>query len=59
MVDAEHNFDDVMPLHIGAEINTTTIHVIIPSGGNDEFLYETAEYLRHHFNIHHVTIQIE
>jgi hypothetical protein len=25
----------------------------------DEFLHQTAEYLHHHFNIHHTTIQLE
>lgn len=52
----------VHDLHIWATStteNVLTAHLIMPSGGNDAFLHETAEYLRHHFDIHHTTLQIE
>lgn len=49
-------------LHIWATStteNALTAHLIMQSGGSDVFLHETAEYLRHHFDIHHTTLQIE
>lgn len=52
----------VHDLHIWAAStteNVLTAHLIMQSGGSDEFLYETAEHLHHHFHIHHTTIQIE
>ncbi|EKD38953.1 MAG: hypothetical protein ACD_75C00552G0001 [uncultured bacterium] len=52
----------VHDLHIWAAStteNVLTAHLIMQSGGSDEFLHETAEYLHHHFDIHHTTIQIE
>ncbi len=52
----------VHDLHIWAAStteNVLTAHLIMPSGGSDAFLHETAEYLHHHFDIHHTTIQIE
>ena len=52
----------VHDLHIWAAStteNVLTAHLVMASGGSDEFLYETAEHLHHHFDIHHTTIQIE
>lgn len=52
----------VHDLHIWAAStteNVLTAHLVMVSGGSDEFLHETAEYLHHHFNIHHTTLQIE
>lgn len=52
----------VHDLHIWATStteNVLTAHLIMQSGGSDAFLHETAEYLRHHFDIHHTTLQIE
>jgi cobalt-zinc-cadmium efflux system protein len=52
----------VHDLHIWATStteNALTAHLIMQSGGSDAFLHETAEYLRHHFDIHHTTLQIE
>lgn len=52
----------VHDLHIWAAStteNVLTAHLVMPSGGNDELLHQTAEYLLHHFNIHHTTLQIE
>lgn len=52
----------VHDLHIWAAStteNVLTAHLVMQSGGSDEFLHETAEYLHHHFAIHHTTIQIE
>lgn len=52
----------VHDLHIWAAStteNVLTAHLLRPDGGSDEFLHETAEYLYHHFNIHHATIQVE
>jgi cobalt-zinc-cadmium efflux system protein len=49
-------------LHIWAAStteNVLTTHLVMQSGGSDAFLHETAEYLHHHFDIHHTTIQIE
>ena len=49
-------------LHIWAAStteNVLTAHLVMESGGNDQFLHETAEYLHHHFNIQHTTLQIE
>jgi cobalt-zinc-cadmium efflux system protein len=52
----------VHDLHIWAAStteNVLTAHLVMESGGSDEFLSETADHLRHHFDIHHTTIQIE
>lgn len=52
----------VHDLHIWAAStteNVLTAHLVMESGGGDEFLHQTAEYLHHHFDIHHTTIQIE
>ena len=52
----------VYDLHIWAAStseNVLTAHLVMPSGGSDEFLHQTAERLHHDFNIHHTTIQIE
>lgn len=52
----------VHDLHIWATStteNALTAHLVMQSGGSDAFLHETAEYLHHHFDIHHTTIQIE
>lgn len=52
----------VHDLHIWAAStteNVLTAHLVMESGGSDEFLYETADHLQHHFDIHHTTIQIE
>ncbi len=52
----------VHDLHIWAAStteNVLTAHLVMVSGGSDEFLHQTAEYLHHHFNIHHTTLQIE
>jgi cobalt-zinc-cadmium efflux system protein len=52
----------VHDLHIWAAStteNVLTAHLVMEDGGSDEFLHQTAEYLRHHFGIHHTTIQIE
>lgn len=52
----------VHDLHIWAAStteNVLTAHLVMPSGGSDAFLHETAEYLHHHFDIHHTTLQIE
>lgn len=52
----------VHDLHIWAAStteNVITAHLVMPNGGSDDFLHQTAEYLQHEFNIHHATIQIE
>jgi cobalt-zinc-cadmium efflux system protein len=52
----------VHDLHIWASSTTEnflTAHMVMPDGGSDEFLHQTAEDLHHDFNIHHTTIQIE
>lgn len=52
----------VHDLHIWAAStteNVLTAHLVMQSGGSDELLHQTAEYLHHTFNIHHTTIQIE
>ncbi len=52
----------VYDLHIWAAStteNVLTAHLVMENGGTDEFLQDTAEYLRHNCNIHHSTIQIE
>ena len=52
----------VHDLHIWAASTTETVltaHLVMPGGGDDDFLHETAENLRHDFNIHHSTLQIE
>ncbi|MCX5875552.1 MAG: cation diffusion facilitator family transporter [Deltaproteobacteria bacterium] len=52
----------VHDLHIWAASTTETVltaHLVMPAGGDDVFLHQTAEHLRHDFNIHHTTLQIE
>lgn len=52
----------VHDLHIWAAStteNVLTAHLVRPEGGDDAFLRQTAEELRHHFDIHHATLQIE
>ncbi|MFA7381896.1 MAG: cation diffusion facilitator family transporter [Desulfurivibrionaceae bacterium] len=52
----------VHDLHIWAASTTETVltaHLVMPEGGNDAFLHDTAERLRHDFAIHHTTIQVE
>lgn len=52
----------VHDLHIWAAStteNVLTAHLVMQSGGSDEFLHQTAEHLHQTFNIHHTTIQIE
>jgi len=52
----------VHDLHIWAAStteNVLTAHLVMPGGGDDDFLHATAEHLHHDFNIHHTTLQIE
>ncbi|PLX48179.1 MAG: cation transporter [Desulfobulbaceae bacterium] len=52
----------VHDLHIWASStteNVLTAHLVRPEGGDDAFLTQTADKLRHHFDIHHATLQIE
>lgn len=52
----------VHDLHIWAAStteNVLTAHLIMPEGGNDDFLHNTAHRLTHDFGIHHATIQVE
>ena len=52
----------VHDLHIWAASTTETVltaHLVMPAGGEYCFLNETAEHLRHDFDIHHTTLQIE
>ncbi len=52
----------VHDLHIWAASTTENIltaHLVMESGGSDEFLHNTADDLRHRFHIHHTTLQIE
>lgn len=52
----------VHDLHIWAGSTTEnmlTAHLIMPEGGSDDFLHETMKRLRHDFQIHHATLQIE
>ena len=52
----------VHDLHIWAAStteNVLTAHLVMPAGGDDVFLHQTAEHLRHEFAIHHTTIQVE
>jgi hypothetical protein len=52
----------VHDLHIWAASSTENIltaHLVMATGGSDEFLHQTAEFLHHTFNIHHTTLQIE
>ena len=36
-----------------------TAHLVVPGGGGDAFLDNVRHRLEHHFQIHHVTIQVE
>tara|TARA_R110002049_G_scaffold4601_5_gene32581 strand:+ start:804843 stop:805751 length:909 start_codon:yes stop_codon:yes gene_type:complete len=69
-IDAIHQFleqlpgvTDVHDVHVWAMSTTEvalTVHLVKPSGTNDdELLRNTAESLHHRFNIGHATIQIE
>ncbi|MDR9501575.1 MAG: cation diffusion facilitator family transporter [Desulfurivibrionaceae bacterium] len=52
----------VHDLHIWAGSTTEnmlTAHLVMPEGGSDDFLLEVMKRLRHDFQIHHVTLQIE
>jgi cobalt-zinc-cadmium efflux system protein len=52
----------VHDLHIWAASTTENIltaHLVMKTGGSDEFLHQTAEYLHQQHNIHHTTLQIE
>lgn len=52
----------VHDLHIWAAStteNVLTAHLVMQTGGSDEFLHQTSKHLHHNFNIHHTTIQIE
>lgn len=52
----------VHDLHIWAGSTTEnmlTAHLVMPEGGSDDFLLEIMKRLRHDFQIHHVTLQIE
>ena len=52
----------VHDLHIWAASTTETVltaHLVMPEGGDDAFLHQTAEDLLHDFAIHHTTLQIE
>lgn len=52
----------VHDLHIWAASTTETVltaHLVMPEGGDDAFLHQVAEYLRHNFAIHHTTLQVE
>ena len=52
----------VHDLHIWAAStteNVLTAHLIMETGGSDEFLKQTSAHLHGTFNIHHTTIQIE
>ena len=52
----------VHDLHIWAASTTETVltaHLVMPGGGDDAFLHQTAEHLHHKFKIHHTTIQVE
>lgn len=52
----------VHDLHIWAASTTETVltaHLVRPQGGDDAFLHQVAEELRHDFAIHHTTLQIE
>ncbi len=49
-------------LHIWAASTTENIltaHLVMPEGGDDDFLHRVAAELRHDFSIHHTTLQIE
>lgn len=53
---------DVHDLHIWAlstTQNALTAHLVIPGGHSDESLFKIQDDLKHKFNIHHTTIQIE
>lgn len=52
----------VHDLHIwaaGTTENVLTAHLLMPEGGNDEFLHGVAHELNHRFTIHHTTLQVE
>ena len=52
----------VHDLHIWAGSTTEnmlTAHLVMPDGTSDAFLHATAKKLRHKFQIHHTTLQIE
>jgi cobalt-zinc-cadmium efflux system protein len=52
----------VHDLHIwaaGTTENVLTAHLLMPEGGNDEFLHRVAHELNHRFTIHHTTLQVE
>lgn len=52
----------VHDLHIWAASTTEnmlTAHLVMPQGADDGFLHQTAQHLRHEFEIHHTTLQIE
>ena len=49
-------------LHIWAMSTTEsalTVHLVMPEGGDDQFLHELTEGLEEHFAIGHTTVQIE
>ena len=53
--------DCVHDLHIWATSTTENIltaHLVMESGGSDEFLHQTADALLHKFHIHHTTLKI-
>jgi cobalt-zinc-cadmium efflux system protein len=52
----------VHDLHIwaaGTTENVLTAHLVMPDGGTDDFLHDTAHHLRDDFGIQHTTLQIE
>lgn len=54
--------EDVHDLHIWAMSTTETaltVHLVVPEGAEDKFIFSVREQLKNKFNICHTTIQIE
>lgn len=52
----------VHDLHIWAASTTENVlsaHLVMPEGGDDDFLHTVSDHLHHQFDINHSTIQIE
>ncbi len=58
----QQGVEDVHDLHIWAMSttrNALTVHLVIPGGNTDEFLFDIRDKLRDKFDIEHSTIQVE
>ncbi len=59
---AKHGVNDIHDLHIWAMSTTQvalTVHLVMPEGGDDEFIAKLRKSLDREFGINHTTFQIE